>query len=81
VRETAPARRRAAAPPPAGRGAGPDAGRALARAGADVDLWDPTAVDELWSYGLRSVRSINQLQLLLRAVRIELAQDRFAQRT
>jgi carboxylesterase len=46
------------------------------RPGDDVDLWDPTAVDELHSYGLRSVRAINQLQQLVRHVRSELAQVR-----
>ncbi|HZU77601.1 MAG TPA: alpha/beta fold hydrolase [Dehalococcoidia bacterium] len=44
--------------------------------GDDVDLWDPTAVDELHSYGMRSVRAINQLQRLVRHVRSELAQVR-----
>ena len=44
--------------------------------GTDVDLWNPTAVDELWSYGRRSVRAINQLQQLCSRVRGELAQVR-----
>jgi len=46
------------------------------RPGGDVDLWDPTAVDELHSYGLRSTHAIRQLELLLATVRDELAQVR-----
>lgn len=44
--------------------------------GPDVDLWDPSAIDELWSYGMRSTRAIDQLRRLLAAVRDELAQIR-----
>ena len=44
--------------------------------GSDVDLWDPSAVDELHSYGRRSVHAINELRDLLRQVRGELAQVR-----
>ena len=46
------------------------------RPGTDVDLWDQTAVDELYSYGLRSTRAILELKRLLAAVRDELAQIR-----
>ncbi len=46
------------------------------RSGSDVDLWDLTAVDELWSYGLRSTHAINELRGLLGTVRDELAQVR-----
>ena len=46
------------------------------RPGSDVDLWDPTAVEELYSYGLRSTRAILELKRLLAAVRDELAQVR-----
>lgn len=44
--------------------------------GPDVDLWDPTGIDELWSYGVRSTRAIDQLRRLLAAVREELPQVR-----
>ncbi|MFN2582600.1 MAG: alpha/beta hydrolase [Candidatus Dormibacteria bacterium] len=46
------------------------------RPGSDVDLWDPTAVEELYSYGLRSTRAILELKRLLAAVSDELAQIR-----
>ena len=46
------------------------------RPGPEVDLWDQTAVDELYSYGLRSTRSILELKRLLATVRDELAQVR-----
>ncbi|MBV9101329.1 MAG: alpha/beta fold hydrolase [Candidatus Dormibacteraeota bacterium] len=46
------------------------------RPGTDVDLWDPTAVEELHSYGLRSVHAINELKRLLAVVRDELPQVR-----
>ena len=44
--------------------------------GSDIDLWDPTAVEELYSYGLRSTHAIRQLERLLATVRDELAQVR-----
>jgi carboxylesterase len=44
--------------------------------GDDVDLWDPTAVEELHSYGRRSVRAINQLNRFAHHVANELAQVR-----
>lgn len=44
--------------------------------GSDVDLWNPAAVDELHSYGRRSTRSIRELERLLAAVRVQLAQVR-----
>ena len=43
---------------------------------SDVDLWDQAAVDELWSYGIRSTTSILELKRLCAAVRDELAQIR-----
>jgi carboxylesterase len=46
------------------------------RPGDDVDLWNPEAVDELHSYGLRSLRAIHELKKLLAAVRNEVAQIR-----
>lgn len=46
------------------------------RPGGDVDLWDPTAVDELHSYGLRSTHAIRELERLLATVRDEVAQVR-----
>lgn len=46
------------------------------RAGDDVDLWNPEAVDELHSYGMRPTRSINELRRLCGVVRNELAQIR-----
>ena len=44
--------------------------------GGDVDLWNPDAVNELYSYGRRPTRSIRELKRLLRTVRNELAQVR-----
>jgi len=44
--------------------------------GDDIDLWDVTAIDELYSYGRRATRSIRELQRLLAAVRDELVQVR-----
>jgi carboxylesterase len=44
--------------------------------GSDVDLWDQTAVDELWSYGVRSTGAILELKRLIATVRDELAQVR-----
>jgi carboxylesterase len=46
------------------------------RAGDDVDLWHPDAVDELHSYGLRPTRSINELRRLCAVVRNELPEIR-----
>ena len=43
---------------------------------SEVDLWDQNAVEELYSYGIRSTSSINQLRRLVAAVRDELAQVR-----
>jgi len=43
------------------------------RPGSDIDLWDPTAIEELHSYGLRSTHAIRQLDQLLATVRDELA--------
>jgi carboxylesterase len=43
---------------------------------SDVDLWDQTAVEELYSYGVRSTTSILQLKRLVSTVRDELAQVR-----
>ena len=43
---------------------------------SDVDLWDQTAVEELYSYGLRSTTSILELKRLIATVRDELAQVR-----
>jgi len=45
-------------------------------AGGDVDLWNPDAVDELYSYGLRPTRSIDELRKLCAVVRKELAEIR-----
>jgi carboxylesterase len=42
-------------------------------AGDDVDLWHPQAVDELYSYGIRPTRSIDELRRLCAVVRQELA--------
>ena len=42
----------------------------------EVDLWDPTAVEELWSYGVRSTHAINELKSMLAVVRDEVAQIR-----
>jgi carboxylesterase len=46
------------------------------RAGDDVDLWHPGAVEELYSYGLRPTRSINELRRLCAVVRNQLAEIR-----
>jgi carboxylesterase len=46
------------------------------RPGGDVDLWDQHAVEELHSYGLRSLRAIHELKKLIAAVRDEVAQIR-----
>lgn len=46
------------------------------RAGDDVDLWHPDAVEELYSYGMRPTRSIDELRRLCAVVRNELAQIR-----
>ena len=43
------------------------------RAGDDVDLWLPDAVEELYSYGIRPTRSIDELRKLCAVVRNELA--------
>ncbi len=45
-------------------------------AGDDVDLWNPGAVEELHSYGLRPTRSIDELRKLCAVVRNELAEIR-----
>jgi carboxylesterase len=44
--------------------------------GDDVDLWDPTAVEELYTHGRRATRSIRELKRLLAHVRDELVQVR-----
>lgn len=46
------------------------------RPGDDVDLWQPEAVDQLYSYGIRPLRSINELRRLCATVRDEVAQIR-----
>jgi carboxylesterase len=46
------------------------------RPGDDVDLWEPEAVEQLYSYGIRPTRSINELRRLCRTVRDEVAQIR-----
>jgi carboxylesterase len=46
------------------------------RPGDDVDLWQPEAVDELYSYGIRPTRSISELKRLCRTVGDEVAQVR-----
>ena len=46
------------------------------RAGDDVDLWHPDAVEELYSYGIRPTRSIDELRRLCAVVRNELAEIR-----
>jgi carboxylesterase len=46
------------------------------RAGDDVDLWHPDAVEELHSYGIRPTRSIDELRRLCAAVRKQLAEIR-----
>ncbi|MFZ0128764.1 MAG: alpha/beta fold hydrolase [Candidatus Dormiibacterota bacterium] len=46
------------------------------RTGDDVDLWHPDAVEELYSYGIRPTRSIDELRRLCAAVRKELAEIR-----
>jgi carboxylesterase len=43
------------------------------RPGDDVDLYDLAAIDELYSHGMRPMRSINEFVHLLREVRDELA--------
>ena len=43
---------------------------------SDIDLWDQAAVDELWTYGIRSTASILELKRLCDAVGDELAQVR-----
>jgi carboxylesterase len=46
------------------------------RAGDDVDLWNPDAVEELYSYGIRPTRSIDELRRLCAVVRKELPEIR-----
>jgi carboxylesterase len=46
------------------------------RTGDDIDLWNPDAVEELYSYGIRPTRSINELRRLCAVVRNELAEVR-----
>ena len=46
------------------------------RTGDDVDLWHPDAVEELYSYGIRPTRGIDELRRLCGVVRNELAQIR-----
>ena len=46
------------------------------RAGDDVDLWNPDAVEELHSYGIRPTRSIDELRRVCAVVRNELAEVR-----
>jgi carboxylesterase len=46
------------------------------RAGDDVDLWHPSGVEELYSYGMRPTRSIDELRRLCAVVRDELAEIR-----
>lgn len=46
------------------------------RAGDDVDLWNPDAVEELHSYGIRPTRSIDELRRVCAVVRKELAEVR-----
>ena len=46
------------------------------RPGDDIDLWDQAAVEELYSYGIRSTRAINELRRLCAHVRDELPQVR-----
>lgn len=46
------------------------------RAGDDVDLWNPDAVEELYSYGIRPTRSIDELRRVCAVVRKELAEVR-----
>lgn len=43
------------------------------RPGADIDLWLPEAVEELYSYGRRSTHSIHELVRLMTVTRAELA--------
>ena len=43
------------------------------RTGDDIDLWNPDAVEELYSYGIRPTRSIDELRRLCGVVRKELA--------
>ncbi len=44
--------------------------------GDDIDLWNPGAVEELHSYGIRPTRSINELRRVCAVVRNELAEVR-----
>jgi carboxylesterase len=44
--------------------------------GSDIDLWHPDAVEELYSYGIRPTRSINELRRVCAVVRNELAEVR-----
>ena len=46
------------------------------RAGDDVDLWNPDAVEELHSYGVRPTRSIDELRRVCAVVRNELPEVR-----
>jgi carboxylesterase len=46
------------------------------RAGDDVDLWNPDAVEELHSYGIRPTRSIDELRRVCAVVRKELPEVR-----
>ena len=46
------------------------------RAGDDIDLFDPSGIEELYSYGLRPMRSIREFTRLLAEVRAELPQVR-----
>jgi len=46
------------------------------RTGDDVDLWNPDAVEELYSYGMRPTRSIDELRRICAVVRKELAEIR-----
>jgi len=46
------------------------------RPGTDIDLYRLQGVEELWSYGLRSTRSIHELVRLVGVVRDELVQVR-----
>jgi carboxylesterase len=44
--------------------------------GDDIDLWNPGAVEELHSYGIRPTRSIDELRRVCAVVRKELAEIR-----
>jgi carboxylesterase len=46
------------------------------RAGDDVDLYEPAAIEELYSLGLRPMRAIHEFSRLIAEVRDELAQVR-----